>query len=124
MKPVYQDILKGPYSNCLQASTASIFELELRDVPNFMTFDDEIWYEKFKEFCREHCGVYPMTFQATPEIKAALEGYHLIGVMTSRGVRHSVVGYHGRIIHDPFPAGSEITDIEDYTIFISRLIGL
>lgn len=128
MIPVFQNITTGKYSNCLQASIASIFDLEIWDVPEFAKYfgePDELWFKKLTEFCLTEY-VYPLTirpFTMDAGLPPALHGYHLMSVQTTRGVLHSVVGYQGSMVHDPYPGGSVITGIEDFMIFVSLMGG-
>lgn len=122
MKPVYQTILSGPNSNCMQATIASILELDIDQVPNFIEHRGADWFDKVKEFCLPF-GVYPiyLAFSESENREFKPFGYHGIGVETERGVLHSVVGFNGKIVHDPYPGGSVITKIVGYDLFISTM---
>lgn len=49
IKKVYQTVISANNGNCMQAAYATLFGLELEQVPNFISFDDR-WYEKLYEF--------------------------------------------------------------------------
>lgn len=49
MKEVYQTIVDKNNGNCLQAATASLFELPLESVPHFISFGDD-WFKMYYEF--------------------------------------------------------------------------
>lgn len=126
MKPVYQTILRGPHANCLQASVASILELELNQVPNFAEWYDlagDDWLVKYHQFCLQY-GVYPIEVSAMDDSnnwRPAIYGYHLVGVVSERGRKHSCVGLDRKIVHDPYPGGSKPVKIETFTLFVSTL---
>ena len=118
MNPVMQNVFGQPDGNCLQACVASIFNIKLAEVPNFMRWRSE-WHDRLTEFCIER-GLYPLHVN-TDEPEGNLRGYHLMAVMTTRGILHSVVGYNGKMVHDPYPGGSEITEVQEYTVFVSLM---
>ena len=49
MKKVYQTIVDKGLGNCMQAVIASLLDLELIEVPNFITFGRK-WYAAFNLF--------------------------------------------------------------------------
>jgi len=49
MKKVYQTIIDQNKGNCMQAAIASLFDLELEEVPDFKQFGAE-WHEPFLDF--------------------------------------------------------------------------
>lgn len=51
MKKVFQTITDSGHGNCMQAAMASIFDMELEDVPNFIEFKN--WFEPMKQFILE-----------------------------------------------------------------------
>lgn len=120
MKPVMQTLFGNEKGNCMQACLASLLELALDQVPNFVEYRSR-WHDKYVEFCRSY-GVYPLYFPAeaveSPEV---FQGYYDLSVETERSLLHSVIAKDGQIIHDPYPGGSTITKIVGYTIFVSLL---
>lgn len=48
MTPVFQTIFDQNQGNCMQACVASIFDLKLEDVPNFINYRD--WKSEFCDF--------------------------------------------------------------------------
>lgn len=123
MKPVYQTIFGKPHGNCLQACVASLFELELDQVPNFMTFKSD-WWDQLVEFCKPR-GVYPLHVRF-PEVEDTcqnLHGIYFAAVETQRGLLHETIWKDGVMIHDPYPGGSVITRVEGYTVFVSLMEG-
>lgn len=56
MKPVYQTISNSINGNCLAAMVASILELSIEEVPNFVEADD--WFVAMQEFMLKHGYIY------------------------------------------------------------------
>lgn len=52
MVKVYQTIVDKGKGNCMQAAMASLFDLELKDVPNFIEFEN--WFHPFYQFITEN----------------------------------------------------------------------
>lgn len=109
MKPVYQTIFTPPHGNCFQASVASLLELELDDVPNFMLAEGDLWIKEFRKFL-EDCGLFAVDvspFAPESETLSRIDCEHLIAAKSPRGdYLHSMVGKNGVPIHDPFPGGN------------------
>ena len=108
MKPVFQTITSGELSNCLQASIASILEKPINEVPNFNEFSDDKWEsEMFDWFKSQGYGIIFCYEPGFSRARSRNIGYHLITVKSPRGeFLHSLVGFNGIPIHDPFPGGN------------------
>ena len=114
MKKVYQTIVDPSHGNCMQAVTASLFDLELDEVPNFIEFGDE-WYWQMMEFYRERTGVHCCNITGDLEklrnvarFDGGINGY-FDGTVKSKifdNVYHAVVvDVDMNIVHDPNPDG-------------------
>lgn len=120
MIKVYQDKF-GMYGNCLSACVASILELPLRDVPWFADPSEKgksDWYHSLRDFCLKH-GFEPVYHYIQREkmdegITYPLDRYHMISGISPRGYSHAVVGFNGKIVHDPHPDGGGLITISDY----------
>lgn len=113
MKLIYQDRFGYPDGNCLAACIASIFEIELSDVPDFGI--DDGWYKRFTEFMVQRFGLQPIDIHADQSF--APLGYHIINGDSPRGLLHSVVGNCGEMVHDPHPGGGGVSGELTYTLF-------
>ena len=112
MKKVYQTVIDRYHGNCMQAVVASLFELELDQVPNFI--EEESWYWKMHEFYQER-GYQLGTFGGSLEmLKTAakfdggVNGYFDATVASKifEGGTHAVVvDMDMNIVHDPNPSG-------------------
>lgn len=115
MKKVYQTIVDQGNGNCLQATTASILDLELKDVPHFLEFGDK-WFIEYWNFFKGH-GYDVTEFGAMrtkkPTIKEVMKhdgginGFFVATVYSQTfndGTTHSViVDLDLNIVHDPNP---------------------
>lgn len=111
MKKVYQTVVDKGRGNCHQALIASIFELELSQVPNFRLYPDETWFNIYFYF------LYSMGFEYKgrrhdPKVNPLRLGDSLNGCFDAavesrtfgKGVHHAVVlDVAGNVIHDPNP---------------------
>lgn len=102
MKPVYQTLFKPPAANCFQAAMASVLELPLDDVPNFVL--EERWWQAANDFLRPR-DLYLITVPAQEEWTPI--GYHLVAGPSPRlNGWHCLVGLNGQPIFDPHPSGN------------------
>ncbi|NMC52511.1 MAG: hypothetical protein GYA48_02615 [Chloroflexi bacterium] len=120
MKPVLQTIFAPPNGNCLQACIASILELPLEEVPNFMQYPNQ-WLPRYEHFLRAR-NLQPVYLRfengQTPDFEPW--GYHLITVKSPRGpYDHSLVGFQGKPVHDPFPGGNCAGEVIGWELLIS-----
>ena len=116
MKPVDQTILGEPHGNCLQACVASILELALDDVPNFMEYED--WDGEFVKFMAGF-GLEPVEFNVAAGWTPG--GYHCALGETSRGILHSVVAHGGEVVHDPHPSKNGLHTVTAWMVFVATL---
>ena len=119
MKSVHQTITRPPRGNCFAACVASILELSLDEVPNFIEQDD--WYGAAQQWL-EPFNLHLVSW-SSPGVGDA-KGYMIIQVDSFHGDwGHVVVGLDGRIIFDPNPesAGKRHEDyqIKGYTMFVT-----
>ena len=111
MKPVLQTRF-GAEGNCTQACIASILEISIEGIPHVTAEEDrngwiilERWLEREHALALVH---FPKGFMRGVQPI----GFHLIGGTSPRGLPHAVVGYEGRIVHDPHPDGGGLVEIE------------
>lgn len=121
MKKVFQTVVgngdNGEHGNCMQAVVASLFSLELEDVPNFISFDTgngeaniKMW-EFFMEkgFHPSAFGTYDTPIEKYKEVcqfDEGINGYFYASVksQTFEDTSHAViVDSNLEIVHDPNP---------------------
>lgn len=108
MKKVYQTVTKRGHGNCLAACVASILELPLTVVPNFITYSNAMWMREFMQFLRgwdcEFVGCKYGTDVLT--YTKGVDGYYIVNGRSTfhrenPPVYHSVVFKDGGLVHDP-----------------------
>jgi hypothetical protein len=123
MKPVNQTILDFEHGNCMQACVASILELPLEDVPNFMQDGPDQFNFHLDKFCLS-LNLTTLDVVLENNNLDLIENCYVIATGKSpRGTeakhRHAVVWFNGEIIHDPHPSRSGLVgDPESYTLFV------
>jgi len=124
LKKVFQTIVDKGKGNCMQAAVASLFELPLEEVPNFIAFDDKEkfpdtnWFIEMNKFYRKNGyteGITPIhrrgndTLEqmiAIAKFDGGVNGYleATVQSQTFPDVYHSVViDTDLNIVHDPNP---------------------
>lgn len=139
MKPVFQDQF-GKEGNCMAACAASILELPLRDVPNFVYGDkgDGQYFARFYQFMYSHgWEVIPyhlvgfnyetkqefdrsIDFDNLPEHLKDVYCYHFACGPAARGFEHATVGWRDQIVHDPHPSKAGLIKVTEY-YFLKRI---
>ena len=125
MKPVDQTLFGEGRGNCLQACIASVLELPLEAVPHFVLKDD--WVEALQMFlARFDLWTIPMDASSSWDKRFVPRGYHLISGPSPRdnSIWHSIVGYQGKMVHDPHPSRAGLEKEETWDLFVSTLLNL
>lgn len=114
MIPVTQDVFHDPEGdtkgNCFAACVASILELPMHAVPNFVERED--WFHAVQEFLGRF-GLF-LAWNVEPTYRE-FWGYHVVSGPGPRGVRHSVVGYGLDVIWDPHPSRDGLVEADDWS---------
>lgn len=131
MIPVLQDKFYEPgvpteqqRGNCWTAAIASILELPLHEVPNFIEIDvegGEDWYLHTIRFLKEHGWSIIQTFDENDEeFLPQPDEYYLQTGVSPRGdgtVYHVVVAQNGKMVHDPHPDNTGlVTETEKHVV--------
>ena len=100
MKPAYQTIISRTRGDCLRACVASILELHISKVPNFKDFKNT--RELLQKWLKKR-NLYFIELTPSPENIKFFPAYHLIIYRSDkiRHMRHAVVGYQGKVVHNP-----------------------
>jgi len=127
MIPVDQENFGDGKGDCFAACLASIFELELRQVPNFCVEFPKSWLYQSNKWLATHTGLCLLEVGADRAAKKC-EGittllefpcYHLICGKSPRGdFLHQVVGFRGEVVHDPHPSRLGVLDEFSWGFFI------
>lgn len=114
MKKVYQSRIERKHGTCMQAAIASLFEMFIEDVPNFIELGDD-WFWSMRKFYKER-GYEMCTFNPQKDIEltkqvlefdGGINGYWYASVPSinlGKGVTHAViVDKDLNVVHDPNP---------------------
>lgn len=115
MKPVKQTITELGKGNCFSACLASIFELEIDQVPYDLSKN---WNETYLHWLYDKFGL-DYYYLSPKEAEGYLRGYSIASGPSPRfdNVTHAVVALDGKIVHDPHPDNTGIKKISGYYIF-------
>jgi hypothetical protein len=114
MTPVFQTNIhnESTKGNCMRASLATIFSLNIDNIPKFEEMVKKKWKNAFKIWLK---GMnLELKEQHSPPID--MQYYIAIGD-TERGVLHCVVCQLGKTIHDPHPSQNGLLIIKKYWLF-------
>jgi len=117
MKPVMQTLFydKDGTGNYFEACIASIFEIDLKDVPNF---HGEKWFTDFWEWLKVHgyTSYGSLCNEKIEDYEGGVDGYFIIVGESPRGKHikggHAVVYKNGKMVHDPHPDGTGVVSIK------------
>ena len=110
MKLIDQTIVDPLKGNCHAACIASLFDLDLDQVPNLIKFTDNTWYSVYWYFCRAlgYELVYIDAKRAPRPMKEypSIDGYYIASIASKTFPDKShaiIVDGDGNVIHDPNP---------------------
>lgn len=118
MRPNYQTRFGKHRGNCFATCIACLLEVPVDSVPNFCENDN--WREATNEWLAQYGLHYQdVTLPGDARDEAVrFWGYHVISGDGPRGLRHSVVGYQGKMIHDPHPEGGGVSGDLEYGLLV------
>ena len=123
MIPVKQTISNFVNGNCMQACVASIMEVPLETIPNFMC-DGEEFYERNLNAWLKYQNFITIDVVIDKYNTGMLKDCYVIATgesPRSPDLNHAVVYYNGKMVHDPHPDNTGIIgDPKMYTVFVSR----
>lgn len=111
----FYDKAAGKHGNCMQAAVASIMDLPLEAVPNFIegTKSGGEQHRRFLHWFRDS-GLYVLMLPGNyvPEVPYLASG------PASRGVHHMVVMSGGKLLHDPHPSRDGLTSVDQVFVLV------
>lgn len=116
---LHQTQFGKPRGNCFATCLACILEIPLDDVPNFCEHDN--WRDETDKWLEPY-GLFYQDIVLIGDARDELTqywGYHVISGDGPRGLRHSVVGYRGKMVHDPHPDGGGVSGDIEYGLLIA-----
>jgi len=107
MIKVKQTILSAPKGNCFAACLASILELPIDVVPNFVGDYGENWFIHLVDWLKPlNLSVVFLTYDNETELP---RGYSIMSVESSNGPwNHCLVALDGVAVWDPSPGGNGV----------------
>lgn len=125
MKPVFQSTFGAPNGDCFSAALASILEISLAYVPRFCDSGEDDWGPIVNNWLR-YRGMYYVEFKWNDyfrEVTPRAAVYVLSGGSPRGGdIGHSVVGFEGRVLHDPHPSGAGIVPHAEHPWDVGLLV--
>jgi len=117
MKPVMQTLFydKDGTGNCFEACLASIFEIDLKDVPNF---HGDTWFKDFWEWLKikGYTSYGSLYDEGIGDYKGGVDGFFIVAGESPRGTHirggHAVVYKNGKLVHDPHPDGTGVVSFK------------
>lgn len=106
--------------NCLQACVATILDLPMQEVPDFIRAHGPRWFMALRTWLRPR-GKHAVYVSTLNSLISHVYPHELpwIGIGDGpRGVRHAVVCLHKEIVHDPHPSREGLAEIEDALIIV------
>ncbi|MCX6282380.1 MAG: hypothetical protein NTU51_10495 [Bacteroidetes bacterium] len=141
MKKVYQKVIDKNTGDCMQAVIASLFEVELNDVPEFIKLGEH-WFWMMRKFFSDHgyphlgyinrgMGIGTKLLKRVAKFDRGINGYLYASVLSQNfadGCGHAVVvDTDLNIVHDPSPNQSSMCltpdDILDIMVTKPIIIG-
>lgn len=114
MKKVYQSRIDKNHGTCMQAAIASLFEMFIEDVPNFIELDEN-WFDVMVEFYEEkgyslgcfHPKEEIEKMKEILEVDGGINGYWYATVASINlgpDITHAVIiDKNMNVVHDPNP---------------------
>lgn len=101
MKPVYQTDLSSETGNCLAASIASLYDIDIHDVP---FFGEDGWEFKMSKWAIKALGKIVVTARFNDHYPTDFlkDSYVIVTINTpGPAKRHAVIAKNGRIVFCP-----------------------
>jgi len=113
MKKVFQTKF-GEYGNCLEACIASLFEINIDEVPSLRM---GTWQNDLNEWLIKKYGLWSITITAGKPIPITDSNIIAIG-MSERGLKHAVIYCQGKLLHDPHPSNTGILEVDEFDLIL------
>lgn len=128
MKPVMQTIFTPPKGDCFRACVATILELDLAAVPNWIGDHPEDWFDRFQAWLLKR-GLAALEIPITPDQPFFSPLPPAPFILTGQSPRgdwlHCVVGVGANnrfdYVHDPNPHGGYLAAYPVFVMFFLPL---
>ena len=112
--PVDQTKFGKPEGNCLPACIATLIGIPLESIPIFG--DGPGWYSKVEGFVRSQ-GFELIRLDNSGAHRFKPDGYHIGSGMSPRGLMHTCVFGHGKMVWDPHPSRAGIATVLSWYLY-------
>lgn len=102
--------------NCLQAAIASLFEVDLVEVPHFVAHED--WWGCLDGWLAER-NLLAVWVKDGHEIPWGID-YLAVGTSPRGSFKHVVIERNGELVHDPHPSGDGLVEREGIYYLVAR----
>jgi len=125
MMEQHQTIFGKGKGNCFATCVGCILDININDVPN-LSWISPNWREDTNQWLNQF-KLYFVDFELPGDLRdeqVKYWGYHIIFGDSPRGdgVRHSVVGYQGKMIFDPHPDNTGLVgDDFEYGLLVIKI---
>lgn len=131
MKKVYQTIINKTKGNCMQAAFASLFELPIEKVPDFISMSEDVWFKSMCNFIKDQGYEFRGSLYNPNDLKngrndfdrlknyKGVNGYHFAAVYSPKyyknkdksPVTHAVIVDNDlNIVHDVNPNNKDLKE--------------
>lgn len=113
----------GEDGNCFAACIASLFDVEIDDIPFLADYQDwEEYLNVLNSTLRNKFGVillYGEFKDWEDYIKENyIDSYYIVSGDTNKGLEHAVIYKNGELFHNPNNLGTEIINIKHVYVFL------
>lgn len=115
MRPVDQTTFGASVGNCMSACIASLLDLPIKDVPNFLVHGDMM--RAMSSWLRPR-GLDPVLFEPKGLWNGPADVPCIHVGATARGEVHAVVGRGLRPVHDPHPSRAGLTSLNYIIVLV------
>ena len=124
MKPVDQTIFGFKKGDCMRACVASIFEMTIDEVPNFMENGPKAYADNLAAWCQAAGLKFLDILIEHKELMEYILSDHIIATGASPRnpeYNHAVICKDGKVVHDPHPDKTGIIGPPQYyTVFLIK----
>ncbi len=122
MIPIDQIIFDPKYGDCMRACVASILEVPIESIPNFMEDGPDRFEKAIRDWTKEQDFLLVDTI-CEKAVESVFPDCYMIAMGKSPNIdgNHAVVYYNGKMVHDPSPYKKGIIGAPIlYTIFVMK----
>jgi hypothetical protein len=120
--------------DCFSTCLGIILQVHPKNIPNWNAVaglgdDNAQWWAAVRDWLRPR-GWGILNLSVLPNVLETIEGLYIVSGKTPRGLMHATVWLDGKMLHDPHPDASGLTEVESIDLlyplvpFLLRKTGL